>query len=321
MYINNMKKIVIQKKVKILLKKAIPLWMVAVLLINSTIGIGFIEYFIMQRNFNITIASLSQTTKNPDELVQILKQEVLPQNGYTLGVTWKDIGIQLLTSGVIDKEKFEQTFTGEPDSLAMMKYMDHSSNDHMTINEKDSHFMVNALWALGLVTKNQILDEGPMQTEGPKDPMQFASTGGWTLGSKPTSELYSSTPLILLTDKQEELVKTIAANIYRPCCGNSVAFPDCNHGMAALGYIELAVKQGLSEKRIYQDILALNSYWFPQQYVNIAAYYNQQKIDWKKVDPKTILGMDYSSGQGAARIAQEVQNVPGFQSKGGGCGA
>lgn len=309
------------KKIKQFLKKSIPLWAVVILLLNSTLGIGIIEYFIMQKNLSNAIASLAQTTKNPDELVQLLKQEVLPQKGYQLGVTWQNIGAQLLQSGVIDRQKFQETFKDEQDSLAMMTYMDHESNDHMMLTEKNAHFFVNMLWALGLVNKSKILDEGEMKTYGQGDPMNFASTGGWDLGVRPTSQLYSSAPLVQLTPEQEKLVKTIAENIYRPCCGNSVAFPDCNHGMAVLGYVELAVRQGLSEKKIYQDVLALNSYWFPQQYVNIAAYYNQQKIDWKHVDPKTVLGIDYSSGQGAQRIQQSLQNVPGFQSKQGGCGA
>ena len=314
-----MKKI-LQRKAKVLLKKTIPLWIVVLLIAESTFGAGLIEYFILRRNFNNEITKLAQTTKNPEELIQILKQKVLPANGYVLGVTWKDIGIELLNSGVIDKQKFEQTFGGEADSLAMMKYLTSSSNDHMYISEKNEHFMVNTLWGLGLINKSNILEEGQMKTEGSADPMNYASTAGWNLGSEPTSQLYSSKALIQLTPKQEEIVKTIASNIYRPCCSNSVAFPDCNHGMAALGYIELAVKQGLSEKRIYRDILALNSYWFPQQYVNLAAYFNGQKTDWKNIDPKTVLRIEYSSGQGAAQIAQAVQNVPGLQSKGG-CGA
>lgn len=295
--------------------------MVCVLLLNSIMATGLIEYYFMKKNFNVELIALAKSTKNPEELVQILKGQVLPQKGYTLGVTWKDIGKQLLDSGVIDKQKYEQLLAQESGSSDMMKYLNNSSNDHMMINEKNAHFMVNTLWALGLINKSKILDEGQIKTYGKGDPMNFASTGGWNLGSKPTNELYSSAPLIQLTPEQEQLVKSLAANIYRPCCGNSVAFPDCNHGMAALGYIEAAVKQGLTEARIYQDVLALNSFWFPQQYVNLAAYFNQQNKDWKHVDVKVALGVNYSSGQGAARIAESVQNVPGLNTEGGGCRA
>ncbi len=315
-----MRKSNIKLKAKKILHKAVPLWLVAVLIFNSIIGVGFLEYLIMKRNFNQYLAALSKTTKSPDELVQILKEKVLPQKGYVLAVTWGGIGRQLLESGAIDRQKYDQQFAQDPVGKDMMQYLDRFSVNHMTINEKNSHFMVNTLWALGLVNKSDTLDEGPMRGQD-VDAGNMASTGGWTLGAKQPMELYSSKTIIPLTPQQEELVKKIASNIYRPCCGNSTYFPDCNHGMAALGYIELAVKQGVPEQRIYKDILALNSFWFPQQYVNLAAYYNKQGTDWKKVDAKLALGIDYSSGEGAARIQQAIQDVPGLNVKGGGCSA
>lgn len=308
-------------KFRKILKKAIPLWMVAVLIFNSSMAVGFIEFYIMKKNFNNAVLKLSKTTKDPNELVQILKQEALPQKGFTLGVTWGDIGVKLLESGIIDRAKFEEVFKEEPQSKEQMKYLEKGSLDKMTINEKNSHFMVNALWALGLVNKSSVLDSGPMKTYGKGDPMGYASTGGWNLGAKPTAELYSSQALIQLTPEQEALVKKIAENIYRPCCGNSVAFPDCNHGMAALGYIELAVKQGLSEDKIYKDVLALNSFWFPQNYFEMAMMMKKQGTEWTKVDPKLALSSQYSSSQGAARVRQAVQDVPGINVQGGGCGA
>jgi hypothetical protein len=45
--------------------------------------------------------------------------------------------------------------------------------------------------------------------------------------------------LIPLTAEQQALVEEVAAEIYRPCCNNSTLFPDCNHGMAMLGFLEL----------------------------------------------------------------------------------
>jgi hypothetical protein len=310
----------IKFKTKKILYKAIPLWLVVVLLFNSILGVGLLEYLIMKRSFNQYLLSLSKTTKNPDELIQVLKEQVLPQNGYVLAVTWSDIGKQLLDSSVIDKQKYEQQFGENDTTKNMMQYLDKFSVNHMTINEKNSHFMVNTLWALGLVNKSKVLDEGPMRGEG-INTSDMASTGGWTLGSKQAMEYYSSKSLVTLTPEQEELVKKIAQNVYRPCCGNSTYFPDCNHGMAALGYIQLAVKQGVSEKRIYQDLLALNSFWFPQQYVSLATYFNKQGTDWKKIDAKIVLGEGYSSGQAMSRIQQEVQNFPGLNVQGGGCGA
>ncbi len=311
----------LQAKFKKVLLKVIPIWLVLILIFQTSLLTGFFEYLIMKRNFNRQLVELLKNTKSPEDLVQILKQEVLPQSGHTLSVRWNDIGKELLSSGAIDKAKFEQLFAKEPESLNQMKYLLGNSKDNMVINEKNSHFMVNTLWALGLVNKNRILDEGKMKSYGNGDPMSFASTGGWTLGAKQTDALYSSTSIIKLTDKQQKLVEEIASDIYRPCCGNPTSFPDCNHGMAALGYIELAVKQGVPKEQIYKDVLALNSFWFPQNYIEIAAFFNKQAKDWKSIDPKLILSQQYSSGEGAQRVKQSVSDIPGLKVKEGGCGA
>lgn len=275
----------------------------------------------MKKDFNTQLSALAKTTKSPEELVQILKQKVLPQKGYSLSVGWNDIGKQLLKSGVIDKTKYEELFVQDLVAKKEMTHLMNSSNDFMTIHESNSRFMVNTLWALGLVNKNKILEEGPMKIYGKGNAMGFASTGGWSLGAKPTSELYSSSEIIKLNPQQQELVEQIAQNVYRSCCNNSTEFPDCNHGMAALGYIELAVFQGVSEEQIYKDLLALNSFWFPQQYVELAAYFDKQGIDWNKVDSKLALSSQYSSAQGSQRTRQNVQNVPGLNIQQGGCGA
>ncbi len=306
---------------KRILAKVIPLWLVIILLANSVMVTGFVQYYIMKKNFNAQLSALAKATKSPEELVQILKQKVLPQKGYVLSVKWNDIGKQLLESGVIDKTKYEQLFVNDPVAQKEMTQMMNTSNNSMMINEGNSRFMVNTLWALGLVNESKILEEGSMKTYGKGDVMNFASTGGWNLGIKPTSELYSSAEIIKLTPEQQDLVKKIAQNVYRPCCGNSTEFPDCNHGMAALGYIELAVSQGVSESQIYKDLLELNSFWFPQQSVELAAYFNKQGTDWNKVDSKLALSSQYFSAQGSQQVQQSIQNIPGLNVQQGGCGA
>jgi len=311
----------LSKKYKKILSKAIPLWLVLVFVLNAVLTTGFVQYYILKKNFNSQLTALAKATKNPEELMQILKQKVLPQKGYMLSVKWNDVGKQLLETGVIDQAKYKELFKDDPVAQKQMQYLMNSSQDRMAINEGNSRFMVNTLWALGLVNKNKILDEGSMKTYGKGNPMAFASTGGWNLGAKPTSELYSSAEIIELTAEQQELVKKIALTVYRPCCGNSTEFPDCNHGMAALGYIELAVAQGVPEKQIYKDLLAPNSFWFPQQYVELAAYFDKQKTDWKNVDPKLILSSQYSSAQGAQQVRQSIQGIPGLNIQQGGCGA
>lgn len=302
------------------LRKVIPLWMAIFIAFDSAVFVGVAQYMIMKKQFNESVVKLAKTTQSPEELIDILKQEVLPAKGYTTSLKWKNLGKQLVESGVIDKKKYEELFVSEADGKNELKYLEGEWNENITINEKNSRFIVNTFWALGLVNKSTVLDEGPMMQEGRKKAGNFASTGGWTIGAKPVMELYSSVEIIPLNPEQQDLVRKIAENVFRPCCNNSTAFPDCNHGMAALGYIEWAVYSGLSEKQIYKDLLAFNSFWFPQTYVEIAAYFDKAGTKWKDVDAKLALSRDYSSSQGAARIKQAVQGIPGIQNSGGGCG-
>ena len=316
-----MKKRLARVKYRKVLLKTVPLWFAILLTIESSVMVGLTEYYFMKKNFNKSVLELSKTTGSSEELVQLLKQEVIPQKGYVLAVKWNDVGKLLLSTGAIDKKAFEELFIDEPVGAKHMWHLENNSKDQMMISEGGSRFMVNTLWALGLVNKSKILDEGSMQKYGEGDVMSFASTGGWNLGTRPTEELYSSSKIIELSEKQEELVRKIAVSVYRPCCGNHTEFPDCNHGMTALGYIQLAVKQGVSEKRIYQDLLALNSFWFPQNYVELAAYFQKQNIDWKNVDPKLALSSEYSSADGMQKVRESVQSIPGIGPQGGGCSA
>lgn len=307
-------------RVKKILKKAVPLWLTLIIVLDTSLIFGAGQYYLTKIEIEKAIKSLSQTTKNSDELVQILKQEVLPVNGYKTSIKWKDLGGQLVEAGVIDRAKFQESFTLEADGKDHMKYLGGSWDDPIEISEKNSRFMVDTLWALGLLNKSKVLDEGEMKKNG--ETANFASTGGWTLGAYDPMTYYSSVDLLKLTDRQQELVKKIAENVFRPCCPNATSFPDCNHGMAALGYIELAVKNGLSEKQIYKDLLSFNSFWFPQNYVELAAYFKNQNLKWDKVDPKLALSSEYSSSLGMKKVQQKVQDLPLFDNnQGGGCSA
>ncbi|MBI2022645.1 hypothetical protein HYS97_02265 [Candidatus Daviesbacteria bacterium] len=311
-----MKKIRFKK----ILRRAVPLWLVVVILFDASLIVGIGEYLFLKKKFNQDILALKEASKSPVEFVQILKQQVIPQKGYTTSLKWKSLGKELVGIGAIDKEKYQEIFTSDCNGGKEMKYLDGSWDHNIHINEQNSRFIVNTFWALGLVNKSKVM--GEMRKENGEDTANFASTGGWILGSKEPMEIYSSAEIISLTDEQQELVKSIAENVYRPCCGNSTAFPDCNHGMAALGYIQLAVKEGLPEKQIYRDLLAFNSYWFPQNYVEMAAFFSRENTKWDKVDPKLALSQDYSSASGVQRIRQEISDMPGFQVEGGGgCGA
>jgi len=315
MLLNNTRK-------KFMFKKSIPLYLAISLIINSVAVTGLLEYYFMRKYFNKQIAKLIQQNKNPEDLIAEITRQVTPSEGYTTSIKWGDIGKKLIESGAIDKAEYEEIFNSNTNGQQEMDIFNGNSNKKISINENNSRFIVNTLWALGLVNKSKVLSKGVMNTGQYADKTgNFASTGGWTLGAKDSMQLYSSQEIIPLTDKQQDLVKKIAENIYRPCCGNHTAFPDCNHGMAALGYIELAVAKGLSEEQIYKDLLAFNSFWFTQNYIEMAVYFQKEKnITWDKVDAKLALSQEYSSAQGAKKIKQAVQNVAGLTSQGGGCG-
>jgi len=123
-----------------------------------------------------------------------------------------------------------------------------------------------------------------------------------------------------LTPEQQSLVDKVSRGIYRPCCGNSTHFPDCNHGMAMLGFLELMASQGVSEQDMWKAALAVNSYWFPDTYITIATYMKEKKgVEWSDVNPQEMLGIEYSSSSGFRSISSQV-TVPSSSRSSNGCG-
>ncbi len=233
-------------------------------------------------------------------------------------MSWGDLGPKLIESGVIDLKKFESAvqITDE-----QRKILTEGSDQKIKIDGSNSQFVVDFLWALGLAQKSVVYDEGPLGKEYKKDQAGFASTGGWSLAKADAVKYLNKFDLILLTPDQQKLVGEIAKNVYRPCCGNSTWFPDCNHGMAALAAIELMVAKGLSEEEIYKEVLKLNSFWFPDSYLTTAIYFDRNGTSWDKVDAKEVLSEKYSSSKGAGDTAKKVGPLPGSDTGGGSCGA
>jgi len=266
---------------------------------------------------NITNKQTGQAKQTEQSIdVEKLKAEVLPPGGFTVRLPWKDMGQKLVAAGVIDRKKFDPLF---PEQKELFKYLETGDSQEIVINERTAQFWVDLLWAVGLANKSTVLDEGPMKEGG--NPANFASTGGWTLGKKETMTYYSKLRLIPLTEAQQQQVRLIAENVYRPCCGNSTAFPDCNHGMAALAIIEMMVADGKTESEIYQTILKFNTYWFPQTYREVAYHFAKNGTPWKKVDPKLALSKSFSSAMGSQAVRKQLGSVPGLiESGGGGCG-
>ncbi len=271
----------------------------------------------------LTMSGRSKSTPLPlaSPTAGFLASEVVPEKGYKVPIVWGDTGKKLVAAGGIDMTKYRKNYS-DSQYRELLTYLTDEKNEGITLNSANSYFWVNTLWALGLTQKSDVLEKGVMGTQYKDDIGNFASTGGWTLGSKDSVKLFSSANIIPLTSEQQNLVSKISQGIYRPCCGNPTSFPDCNHGMAILGLIELMVSQGFSEDEVYKAALAFNSYWFTDSYIDLAYYFQtRENTLWKDVDPKRALSAEFSSAQGYQAIKKQVGNIPGLQNTGGSCGA
>lgn len=256
----------------------------------------------------------AQTTQ-----VSALEEAVLPSDGIVLPVRWGDLGAKMIETGVIDSEKFESLYAGRGGLDEETKQLLYGkSNGNLKITSQNSGIILNLLWALGLASKNDILENGEMSNPRYGGAENFASTGGWILAKGDAMDHYSKHKFFNLTPEQQALVDKVSRGIYRPCCNNPTYFPDCNHGMAMLGLLELMASQGVNEQDMWKAALAVNSYWFPDTYLTIATYMKNKGVDWKDVNPQEILGVNYSSASGYRQILKQV--TPPARKSGGGCG-
>lgn len=260
------------------------------------------------------------TTKPQTPDTSALQQQVMPSSGITLPINWKDLGKRMIADGVIDETKFRAIFSSGL-STDQEKILKGNVTQPIIMNADNSRFLLDAFWAFGLANKNEILEKGEMNDKQFGGAGGFASTGGWTLSQDKPMDHYSKHAYVTLNAEQQALVDRISRTIYRPCCNNSTHFPDCNHGMAMLGLLELMASQNVSENEMYKVALAVNSYWFPQTYLDLASYFQEQGKSWKEVDPKTVLGAEYSSAQGYQQIRAKIQSLPQPAKSAGGCGA
>ncbi|MCL4302136.1 MAG: hypothetical protein KJ077_40970 [Anaerolineae bacterium] len=242
---------------------------------------------------------VSAATEQPAPVSQV----TLPES-YTLPVSFGNIGSRLVAAGAIDYDRFVQLYAdaGQPLTEEQLKLLTTGSDAPVVINQQNAYFLLNFLWAVGLTNQNPVLTEGLLQQNSKGDISGFASTGGWTIGTKPVTELYASTPLIKLSPEQQVRLEAVAQGVYRPCCDNHTAFPDCNHGMAMLGLLELMAAQGASEDEMFAAAKYVNAFWFPQQMLELAVVYKVSKNqDFAQIDARELVGPNLSSGTGYQR--------------------
>lgn len=275
-------------------------WIVIAVIIVFFIGLG-IGYLQWGKDETAEL-------KQQNELASIYEQ-VNPKDGYALSVTYGDLGPRLIEGNVINYDAFAAIYekSGNPLSAEQAEILKNGSDEEIIISAENAHYLLNFFWAVGLANKNSILTDGPMVQNSNGQIERFASTGGWSLATKPITELYASMDLIPLTADQQELVEEVAAAIYRPCCNNHTLFPDCNHGMAMLGILELLASQGATAHEMFEAAKYINAYWFPQQTLETAMYLKlNEGTDFVNTDAKLVVSDKLSSASGASMVHADL---------------
>jgi hypothetical protein len=251
---------------------------------------------------------------------------VTPAKGFQSRIALKDSVLKLVENGVIDAGKFFGLYgMSGPHPKEFATILSEPSDREILLTADNATYYVNLLWPIGLATRMDANAESPLNGDSL---FKFASTGGWTLGREPNGGAYfNKLSIVSLTKSEEARVVDIAKATYRPCCNNSTFFQDCNHGSALLGVLQLGASQGLSEDELYGEALAFNSFWFPDYYIQTALFFKViKKTEWPDVDPRVVLGFDYSAGgPWQQNVAAQVNAIRGLipPAPGGGanCGA
>ncbi len=256
----------------------------------------------------------------------MIAQQVNPPEGYALSVKLGDLGPRLVATGAIDYQKLVKVYAdaGQPLTDEQIAILTKGNNQPLTIKSDNAYFLLNFFWAVGLTNQNTILTQGKMMKGGKDQVGNFASTGGWTIGSRSPIELYADLPLFTLSDEQQRRLEEVAHSVYRPCCNNPTDFPDCNHGMAMLGLLELMAAQGATVDEMFQAAKYVNAYWYPQQSMELAlALKAAQGWDFAAINARELTSINLSSGTSFQGVHQWLaKNGLLQQGQGGGnnCG-
>jgi len=239
---------------------------------------------------------------------QRLANKVIPPSGYILQLDFGDLWERILSEGVIDLEKITKIYPEASKISNTRGSLKDSGGAELRIGRDNAELLLILFWALVLSNKNDILES--VLLEEKSNIVNLASTAGWPFSKGSALEHYNKHNFLSLNDSDQRLVKLVSTNIFRPCCDNPTSFPDCNHGMAMLGLLELLASYGADESTIYKSALVANSYWFPNNYVVLAKYFDERGQDWQALDPKEVLGKKYSSLSGFSTISRQVKMLP-----------
>ncbi len=290
------------------------------ILIVFIIGLG--SGYLLGRQSMITSSTDSPKANNMADM----SRQVNPPEGYKIPAVFGSVGPQMLMAGAIDLTRFIQIYkqAGQPLTDEQMIILTKGSNAQIVISQSNAYFLLNFFWALGLTNNNPVLTKGEMMANGKDQVGNFASTGGWTIGAKSPTDLFASADMITLSDDQQKRLIEVASMVYRPCCDNPTQFPDCNHGMAMLGLLELMASQNASVDEMFTTAKYVNGFWYPQQMLEVATLFKAaQKVDFAQADARQVVSSRFSSGSGFQVVHQWLasngllEQAPG---SGGSCG-
>ncbi len=273
----------------------------------------------------------------------VLAAQVIPQNGYTLPFKWGDVVHKLVETGALNVSNLLIILnnSGQPLTPVEKEILNGTYDGYIRFNSANTEFSQLVLWALGINNNNTIINNGPIinastqyadqinsnaasnqkVTVGYIASNYFASTGGYApVGSLQLGGL----DLINLTSQQQALMYDVATHSYRPCCDNPTAFPDCNHGAAALGLVELLASQNANQTQMFSAIKYFYQYQFPQQYIKIAAYFDLHGENYSQVNPSEVMSYGFSSYTGFSNVNQYLVKSGGLpqpSGTGAACGA
>src|SRR5919106_1355718 len=93
-----------------------------------------------------------------------LYEQINPKGGYTLPVSYVNMGPRLIESGMIDYDAFAAIYTNADTPLPeeQINILKNGSSQKIVINAENAHYLLNFFWAVGLVNQNRILTEGAM---------------------------------------------------------------------------------------------------------------------------------------------------------------
>jgi hypothetical protein len=280
-------------------------------------------YFLGKRHGKTT----STTADSPGQDKAItLAQQVNPTEGYTMPVRYGDIGPLMVAAGAIDLDKFIQVYqqASSPLTDEQIVILSKGSDTRIVIDHGNAYFLLNFFWAFGLTNQNSVLTEGPMMASGKSQVGNFASTGGWTIGARSPTELFASTLMVALTKEQQDRLVAVASAVYRPCCNNPTSFPDCNHGMAMLGLLELMASQNATTDEMFTAAKFVNAFWFPQQMLEVATVLKTtQNVDFAQIDPRQAVSNQFLSASGFQNVHQWLASnglLDQNPNSGGSCG-